>query len=174
MKRLTFLENEKWVLKQENCVTRAGKNEELAQYAIDRLAAYEDTGLEPQVITETQEWMRPISFNRIREIMNAEAEGRLVVLPCKVGDTVYRICPKCNDKHDGSCENCAWRSCMTNCGCTTYGLWGDGQFPPDKCTIVPYRVFWNYIPNMIEKFGKTVFLTSEEAEEVLRRKNDEN
>lgn len=165
MKRLTKRENDGSIV-----IENATKIAE----AFERLAAYEDTGLEPQVITETQEWMRPISFNRIREIMNAEAEGRLVVLPCKVGDTVYRICPKCNNKHDGSCENCAWRSCMTNCGCTTYGLWGDGQFPPDKCTIVPYKVFWNYIPNMMEKFGKTVFLTRKEAEEALRRMKDED
>lgn len=165
MKRLT---------KRENDGSIAIENATKIAEAFERLAAYEDTGLEPQVITETQEWMRPISFNRIREIMNAEAEGRLVVLPCKVGDTVYRICPKCNNKHDGSCENCAWRSCMTNCGCTTYGLWGDGQFPPDKCTIVPYKVFWNYIPNMMEKFGKTVFLTRKEAEEALRRMKDED
>ena len=107
-------------------------------------------------------------YEKLKHYEDMEEQGRLVVLPCKVGDTVYRICPKCNDKHDGSCENCAWRSSMTNCGCTTYGLWGDGQYPPDECTIVPYKVFWNYIPNMIEKFGKTVFLTREDAERALK------
>lgn len=112
------------------------------------------------------------AIDRLAYYEDMEEQGRLVVLPCKVGDTVYRICPKCNDKHDGSCENCAWRSCMTNCGCTTYGLWGDGQYPPDECTIVPYKVFWNYIPNMIEKFGKTVFLTREDAERALKEGAD--
>lgn len=41
--------------------------------AFDRLAAYEDTGLEPE------------------ELAQAEKEGRLVVLPCKVGDKLYDI-----------------------------------------------------------------------------------
>lgn len=32
-----------------------------------------------------------ISLNRLIEICKAEQEGRLVILPCKVGDTVYVI-----------------------------------------------------------------------------------
>jgi len=31
------------------------------------------------------------TFDRLEEICNAERDGRCVVLPCKVGDTVYRI-----------------------------------------------------------------------------------
>lgn len=42
--------------------------------AADRLAAYEDTGLAPE---------------RVAELAQADQAGRLVVLPCKVGDTVY-------------------------------------------------------------------------------------
>ncbi|MBR1810768.1 MAG: hypothetical protein IJ766_03835 [Clostridia bacterium] len=41
---------------------------------IDRLAAYEDTGLEPA---------------EVAELAKAKADGRLVALPCKVGDIVY-------------------------------------------------------------------------------------
>lgn len=44
--------------------------------AIERLAAYEDTEMEPE---------------RVAELAQAERDGRLVVLPCKVGDTVYRV-----------------------------------------------------------------------------------
>jgi hypothetical protein len=40
----------------------------------DRLAAYEDTGLDPE---------------EVAEMARAKADGRCVVLPCKVGDTVY-------------------------------------------------------------------------------------
>lgn len=40
---------------------------------VDRLAAYEDIG--------------PI--DHLRELVQAEQDGKLVVLPCKVGDTVY-------------------------------------------------------------------------------------
>ena len=41
--------------------------------AFDRLAAYEETWLEPE------------------ELAQAKKEGRLVVLPCKVGDKLYDI-----------------------------------------------------------------------------------
>ena len=41
--------------------------------AIARLAAYEDTGLEPE------------------ELAQAKKKGRLVVLPCDVGDTLYDV-----------------------------------------------------------------------------------
>lgn len=47
--------------------------------AIDRLAAYEDTGLEPEEIKEVQEAMEPIPFGRFRDIMEAERTGRLVL-----------------------------------------------------------------------------------------------
>jgi hypothetical protein len=34
-----------------------------------------------------------VSIDRLREICAAERDGRLVVLPCKVGDTVYSTSP---------------------------------------------------------------------------------
>lgn len=34
-------------------------------------------------------WVEDIDPNRLEEICNAEREGRVAVLPCKVGDTVY-------------------------------------------------------------------------------------
>lgn len=55
--------------------------------------------------------------DRLKELAKADKEGRCLVLPCKVGDTVYYIykdCPKdykpqyCTD-HLGSCENCTHR-----------------------------------------------------------------
>lgn len=57
--------------------------------ALDRLAAYEDTGLEPEEIEARQDVCLWIPEERFSEIIKAEAEGRLIVLPCKVGDTVY-------------------------------------------------------------------------------------
>lgn len=47
--------------------------------AIDRLAAYEDTGLTPDELAHAV------------ELLKAEKEGRCVVLPCKVGDYVWII-----------------------------------------------------------------------------------
>ena len=57
-----------------------------SQKIIDRLAAYEDTGLEPEICAEYKKFEdeavgKNVPFNRIVELMNAEAEGRLMVLP---------------------------------------------------------------------------------------------
>lgn len=106
--------------------------------------------------------------DRWREYKKLDEQGKLLKLPCAVGDTVYRICPKCNDAHNGSCKNCAWENSCSNQGCTVYGGWKDGQYPKEKCTIVPYKVFWNYIPNLLENIGRRVFLTREAAEAALK------
>ena len=107
------------------------------------------------------------AMEKLARYEDAEEQGRLVELPCAVGDTVYRICPKCNGKHDSSCVGCAWEFSASHRGCDVYGLWKDGQYPPAECTIVPHKVDWNYIPNLLEHIGKTVFLTHEAACEKL-------
>ena len=80
----------------ENC----GMCEEGWQRALKRLAAYEDTGLEPEEIMAavTQKAVIKLASQalgvqpeRLRELVKAEKDGRLAVLPCKVGDTVYEI-----------------------------------------------------------------------------------
>ena len=55
---------------------------------IDRLAAYEDTGLEPEDIVNAlktldlfAEEVKGVPLNRIRELAQAEKDGRLVVPP---------------------------------------------------------------------------------------------
>lgn len=66
----------------------------------ERLAAYEDTGLTPQeVISMHGEWRAMMSvlnsigggYTRLRELAEADKNGRLVVLPCKVGTATYYI-----------------------------------------------------------------------------------
>ena len=59
----------------------------------ERLKAYEDTGLTPQACAEAREAGKvlsscDISFGRLAELLTADKDGRLVVLPCKAGDTV--------------------------------------------------------------------------------------
>mgnify|MGYP000519553709 FL=1 len=73
--------------------------------AFDRLAAYEETGLEPEEIdrildaygrgmtlrTETAqrlEIVKDIKTTRLRELAQADKEGRCVVMPCQPGDKV--------------------------------------------------------------------------------------
>ena len=74
--------------------------------AVTRLKEYEDTGLEPEEIQRLSDYYRrgydltwffdregiinEIPTDRLRELAQAEKDGRLVVLPCK-DDTVYTI-----------------------------------------------------------------------------------
>lgn len=53
-----------------------------------RLAAYEDSGLGPKEIARVQAALDTIPFGRFYEIMQAERDGRCMVLPCKVGDAL--------------------------------------------------------------------------------------
>ena len=62
----------------------------------ERLKEYEDAGLSPQACVEAREIEAGLSaedysIHRMVELMRADKDGRLVVLPCKVGDTVWRI-----------------------------------------------------------------------------------
>lgn len=101
---------------------------------IKRLAAYED-------IAELCG-----GVDRLREFAEADKDGRLVVLPCKVGDTVWRIV------RDGEPH-------------ITRDEVRDMYFADDMTPCVELvggRVTFT------EKFGKTVFLTREEAERALR------
>ena len=66
--------------------------------AWSRLAAYEDTGLTPEEVDmdrEAAEQLRQLcqgcDLDRLEELAEADRAGRLEVLPCKVGDTVYTL-----------------------------------------------------------------------------------
>ena len=50
---------------------------------INRLAAIED------ILGDEYD------LNRLRELVEADREGRCVVLPCKIGDTVWTLLPEC-------------------------------------------------------------------------------
>lgn len=111
---------------------------------IERLAAYEDTGLMPEEIKapfaeDTMINMAAqalgVEPSRIREIAEADKDGRVVVPPCKVGDTVWRI-----------------KRIFE-----TY---------PDKSE--PYIEPDAFLLQDVFNIGKTVFLTREEAEKALR------
>lgn len=64
----------------------------------DLLAAYEDTGMTPEEIDmdhEAAETLRQLcrgcDLDRLEKLAEADKDGRIVVLSCKVGDTVYRL-----------------------------------------------------------------------------------
>jgi hypothetical protein len=79
----------------------------------ERLKAYEDTGLTPEEVLPKDKadeialkLMRLAdlenfcSYTRLRELAEADKDGRLAVLPCKVGDTVYFRTYDCNGTVD--------------------------------------------------------------------------
>ena len=122
---------------------------------IERLAAYEDTGLTPEEIKApfTEDTMINLAEqalgvepSRLREIAEADKDGRCVVLQCKVGDTVWRIVLD-GEPHITRDEvrDMYFADDMTPC-----------------VELVGGRVTFT------EKFGKTVFLSREEAEKALR------
>ena len=69
---------------------------------IKRLAAYEDTGLEPEAVETVKlalaakhlvdlETLNNAPISRLVELAEADKDGRVLILPCKVGDPVWRI-----------------------------------------------------------------------------------
>lgn len=74
---------------------------------VDLLGAYEDTGLTPAEIRSMRRDMAIIrtlfqgaEVERLKALAIADEEGRVVVLPCKVGDTVYMISWRLNGRHE--------------------------------------------------------------------------
>ena len=127
-----------------------------------RLKAYEDTGLEPEEVLPKDKadeialkLMRLAdlesicNYTRLRELAEADKDGRLVVLPCKVGQRVFALMDM--DKHISECE--VKRISM---GKKT-GFIG---LEPIGARGREYGVVLN-------GFGKTVFLTREEAEKEM-------
>ena len=132
-----------------------------------RLAAYEDTRLEPKEVLPKDKadeialnLMRLAdlenlcSYTRLRELAEADKDGRLVVLPCQSGEHVFALLDgqkrvrECEVKHavlDG------WRKIFY---------------------IVPVGGLGDTYSAPFGAFGKTVFLTREEAEKALEAMAD--
>lgn len=130
---------------------------------VERLAAYEDTGLTPEEIKDpfTADAMINLAAqamgvepSRLREFAEADKDGRVVVLPCKVGQRVFALMD--TDKHISECE--VKRIGMGN-------KIGFISLEPIGARGREYGVALN-------GFGKTVFLTREEAERALEGRKD--
>lgn len=71
----------------------------MARDLYGRLKAYEDTGWTPEMLRKMGEnaghlWdfaqaAENMTVGRLKELAEADKDGRVVVLPCKVGDTVW-------------------------------------------------------------------------------------
>lgn len=82
---------------KENAVSRLADIEDILcdgtdDYDLDRLAVMCNQRMSMRdEVSERFSLTAKISLDRLREIAEAEREGRCVVVPCKLGDTVYFI-----------------------------------------------------------------------------------
>lgn len=96
-----------------------------------------------------------IDWERLRELMKADKERRVIVLPCAVGSEYYTVDKFCTEDGYysepmhifGDCDGC-------DCRC-------DKEWRPVK------HVFWtaSSVLMLQESIGKGIFLTLEEAEQ---------
>lgn len=126
----------------------------------NRLAAYEDTGLTPEDCaraTEIDDILLDEYYpsGRMRKLIKADKDGRVVVLPCKVGDTVWAIL-------DGAKYA---RECKVD-------FVNIGSFGTTIVFVVKDGLREQYGVTDAA-FVKTVFLTREEAEKALEAMKDE-
>lgn len=148
-------------LRYEDCHFADGHKDTIAasayrQTAIEKLAAYEDKGLAPEEIPDAVELAKmAMALEKLKEYEEAEEQGRLVVLPCKVGDTLY------------------------------FTHWFDGFHTLTYSTPLSRKVRCISINNKValhvkdgcihaSEIGKTAFLTREEAEAALTEEENKN
>lgn len=127
-----------------------------------RLKSYEDTGLTPKEVTaqgelfdyalkESKTLAEQLTLlKRIRELAEADKDGRVVVQPCKVGDTVFA---RLDNKSKYVCECKVKQIVVGNIGFVTFAPIG----APEREYDVSLR-----------GFGKTVFLSREDAEKAMK------
>lgn len=134
----------------------------------DRLAAYEDTELTPEEIKSMQEeHFSGLEMAKLHSVLmelkkyqEADKDGRIVVLPCKVGDTVWVI----DNPWTGELLKKPIEAYVNGMRKFSHGLYVNVLFDTRKINGTrDYEI--NHI-------GKTVFLTREEAEKALEAMKD--
>lgn len=138
------------------------------QRCVERLSEYEDTRLEPEEVLpkdkadeialklmQLADLENFCSYTRLRELAEADKDGRVVALPCKVGQRVFALLD--TDKHISECE------------VKQIGLGNEIGF----VGIEPIGVRGRKYGVSIKGFGKTVFLTREKAEAALEAMKNE-
>ena len=126
----------------------------MARDLYGRLKAYEDTGWTPEMLRKLGEnawhlWdfaqaAENMTVGRLKEFAEADKDGRVVVLPCKVGDKLYRVfAGEIFEHRVGSMKYFAIQ-----------GRWDIETYP--------------FCPCAESSIGKTVFFSREEAEKALQ------
>lgn len=128
----------------------------MARDLYGRLKAYEDTGMYPEsvealklsmmgkAISEITEF-NGLPIDRLRELAEADKDGRVVVLPCKVGDGLWTFCSHPVEQ--------VYSFTVTDIST----LNGRTLLNTSRCGVMDAR-----------DVGKTVFLTREEAKKALQ------
>ena len=155
MERLTYFDNGYWRLKWKGC--------EYSAEWVNRLAAYEDTGLEPEEIIEAENRHHDCKIDcllqkynelagavndlggldHLRELVQADKDGLLMVLPCKAGSYVWV------DGREAIVEK----------------IFG---YKTERYLHAQFYDNMQYIDIPFAEIGKTVFLTREEVEAALK------
>ena len=126
----------------------------MARDLYGRLKALEDTGWTPEMLHKLGEnaghmWdfaqaAENMTVGRLKELAEADKAGRVVVLPCKIGDKLYRVfAGEIFEIRVGSMKYFAIQ-----------GRWDIETYP--------------FCPCVESSIGKTVFLSREEAEKALQ------
>ena len=130
----------------------------------EKLKAYEDLGFEPEEYKRAMNadiFVRAVAValgvaaERLRELAEADKTGRVVVLPCRSGERVFALLD--GQKHVRECK--VKHAVLDG--------WGKVFFispvgSPGDAYSAPFGAF-----------GKTVFITREEAEKALEAMKDE-
>ena len=127
----------------------------------ERLAAYEDTGLTPEEVTAAKVALmgktlaeitefEGVPLARLRELAEADKDGRVSVLPCKRGDELWTYC----NHPVKRVYSFTVSDVSTLNGRTVLNTLGIGTIRP-------------------EDIGKTVFLTREEAERAMEGRKEQ-
>ena len=111
----------------------------------------------PTLIDNAEYWRK--AYFKLKEYEDLEEQGRLIKLPCKVGDTVYCIfsrytkCTPNNEEFDEyNCQGCEYEC--------------DSKKENYVQDMRAYSFDW--IATNLKNFGKTVLLTKSEAEAKLK------
>ena len=102
---------------------------------------------------EVYDSCKDITTNTLRDLAAAYREGRVVVLPCKVGDVVFMLSPI-------DCEDCKHGSDMDNC-----------EFPcPWEIEEVKFQM---WMSDAGQRKAAQVYITRAEAERALATRSAE-
>ncbi len=169
MGRMTYQHDGHWCIDGKKTVSDTQAN--CWGTAIDLLAAYENTGMEPcdystmraameqcktakEHLSELIRLVGATGADNLRVMAEAYKDGRLAIFPCRAGGTVY-----VTDLREGEAI-----PCEVLCYSAIDGT-GEG--------VIEYKVPAE-IPDIVsveasmEEIGRTIFLTTEEAEKHMK------